>query len=98
MHIMLSLKLGYHQVLTLFIHGQLLKRTLVLVLPPFLIRILIRAFLNVFPVYAESSPGLPGATWPLLAGPAATNPRKLSIGFAYFALFLLLSVLLVKLV
>jgi len=40
----------------------------------------------------ESSPGLPGAARQLLAAP---NSRKLSIGFVYFALFLL--VLLVKL-
>jgi len=37
MHIILSLKLGNHEGLTLFIHGWLLKRTLLVVLPAILI-------------------------------------------------------------
>jgi len=50
MHIILSSKLGDHEGLTLFIHGQLLKRTLLVVLPTIMIQILIRAFLSPVPV------------------------------------------------
>ena len=49
MHIILDLKLGDHQGLTLFIQGRLLKRTLLLVLPEILIQI--HAFLSPVPVY-----------------------------------------------
>jgi len=50
MHITLSLKLGDHKGLALFVHGQLLKRTLLIVLPAILIQILICAFLSPAPV------------------------------------------------
>ena len=42
-HVTLSLELGYHKGLAPFIHGRLLKRTLLLVLPAILIRIPTRA-------------------------------------------------------
>ena len=51
MHLTLSLKLGDHEGLALFIHGWLLKRTLLLVLPAILIQIPIRAFLSAVPIY-----------------------------------------------
>ena len=43
MHFILILKLGDHEGLALFVHGQLLKRTLLVVLPVILIQIPIRA-------------------------------------------------------
>jgi len=42
----LGLKLGDHEGLALLVHGRLLKRTLLVVLPTILIQILIRAFLT----------------------------------------------------
>jgi len=51
MHVILSLKLGYHKGLTLSVHGQLLKRTLLVVLPAIMIQIPICAFLNPVAVY-----------------------------------------------
>jgi len=52
MHVILSLKLKNHKYdLALFVYGQLLKRTLLVVLPTILIQIPIRAFLNPVPVY-----------------------------------------------
>jgi len=50
LHVILSLKLGDYEGLTLFVHGWLLKMTL-LVLLVILIQILIRAFLSPVPVY-----------------------------------------------
>jgi len=47
MHVILSLKLGDHKGLTLFVHGCLLKRTLLVVLPVILIQI---------PICASQSP------------------------------------------
>jgi len=46
MHIILSLELGDHEDLTFFVYGQLLKRTLFVVLPAILIQILICASLS----------------------------------------------------
>jgi len=51
MHIMLSLKLGDHEGLSLFIHGRLLKRTLLAVLPAILIQVPIRAFISPVSIY-----------------------------------------------
>jgi len=48
---MLSLKLEDQECLGLSVHGWLLKRTLLIVLPAILIQILIRTFLNPVPVY-----------------------------------------------
>jgi len=50
MHVILSLKLGDHEDLVLFVHGRLLKRTL-LILLAILIQILICASLSPVPVY-----------------------------------------------
>jgi len=51
-HLILSLKLGDHEGLPLLVHGQFLKRTLLIVLPAILIliQILICAFLRPVPV------------------------------------------------
>jgi len=49
MHLVLSLKLGDKEGLALFVHGQLPKRTLLVVLPAILIQIPIRAFLSPAP-------------------------------------------------
>jgi len=51
MYVILGLKLGDHEGLTCFVHGQLLKRTLFVVLPVILIQIPIHAFLSPVPVY-----------------------------------------------
>ena len=93
-HVILNLKLGDHEGLTFFIHGQLVQRALLLVLPAILIQIPIRVFLSPIPVYAEASPGLPVAAWQVLAH----NSGKLSVGLVCFVLFLILLVLLVLLV
>jgi len=57
MHIMLSLKLGDHEGLAFFVHGRLLKRILLPVLPAVLIQILIRASLSPVPVYCGVQSG-----------------------------------------
>jgi len=49
MHVILSLKLGDHEGLALFVHGRLLKRTLLVVLPAILSQIPIRAPLSPVP-------------------------------------------------
>jgi len=51
MNIILILKLGYYEGLTLFVHGHLLKRTLLVFLPEILIQILIRASLSPVPAH-----------------------------------------------
>jgi len=50
MHIILSLKLGDHEGLALFVHDRLLKTTLLVALPTILIQIPICAFLSPVPV------------------------------------------------
>jgi len=95
MHIILGLKLGDHQGLTLFIQGQLLKRTLLLVLPEILIRI--HAFLSPIPAYRGVQPG---TSWccPAAAGPTPAPGTQLQeTQHPYFALLSVLLVLLVKL-
>jgi len=96
MHIILSLKLGDHEGLALFVHGCLLKRTLLTVLPVILIRVLIRAFLSPVPVYCRIQSG---TSWCCPAGRQRLAPSsgKLSVGFLYFVSFLLLLILLVLL-
>ena len=84
MHVILSLKLGDHEGLALFVHGQLPKRTLFLVLPAILIQIPICAFLSPVPCYRRLQSR---TSWCLPGIPMACNPRKLSIGYVYFALF-----------
>jgi len=64
MHTILSLKLGDHEGFALFIHGRLLKRTLLVVLPAILIQIPIHAFLSPFPVCCW---GQSGTSWCHLA-------------------------------
>jgi len=49
MHVILSLKLGDHEGLALFVLGHLLQRTLLVVLPAILIQIPIHAFLSPVP-------------------------------------------------
>jgi len=50
-HVILIVKLGEHEGPALFIHGWLLKRTMLLILPAILSQIPIRAFLSPVPVY-----------------------------------------------
>jgi len=90
-HVIPSSKLGDHEGLTLLVQCQLLKRTLLAVLPAILIQIPTRALLSPVPAYCR---GQSGTSW---CAPAP-NSGKLSIGLVYFALFLLLLVLLVLLV
>jgi len=49
MHVILILKLGNYEGLALFIHGRLLKRTLLIVLLAIPIQIAIRVFLSPVP-------------------------------------------------
>ena len=49
-HVILNLKLGNHEGLAFFVHGCLLKRTMLVVLPVILIQVLIRAPLRPAPV------------------------------------------------
>ena len=78
----------------------LLKRTLLIVLPVILINIPVSAFLNPVSTYCW---GQSGTSWRCLATadgthqPRAPISRKLRISFVYFALLLVLLVLLVKL-
>jgi len=102
MHIILILNLGDHEGLSLFIHGCLLKRTLLIVLPVILMWILVRAFLSPVPAYCLPRPVwdtlvLPRNCWPDVNA-LAPNSGKLSIGFVYFVLFLFLLILLLLLV
>jgi len=57
MHVILSLKLGDHKGLTLFIHGRLPKRTLLVVLPVILIQIPSRASLSPVPAHCGVQSG-----------------------------------------
>jgi len=66
-HVILSLKLGDHEGLALFVHGRLLKRTLLLVLPAILIQIPTCAFLSPVPVYWGVQSG---TSWCCLAAAA----------------------------
>jgi len=96
-HVILSLKLGDHEGLALFVHDRLLKRTLLLVLPSFLIQIPTCAFLSPVHIYWRVQSGtswcLPGSCWRDASThgtqlretqPAAPNSGKLSTGFVYF--------------
>jgi len=69
MHVILSLKLGDHEGLALFIHGQLLKRSLLLVLPVMLIKIPMRAFPSPVPIYCRVQSG---TSWCCLAAAGGT--------------------------
>ena len=69
MHIILSVKLGDHEGLALFLHGRLLKRTLLVVLPAILIQIPIRASLSPVPVCCR---GQSGTAWCCLAAAGGT--------------------------
>jgi len=51
-HSILSLNLEDHGSLVLFVRGQLLKKTLLLVFPAILVHIPIRAFMNPAPIYS----------------------------------------------
>jgi len=74
-HFIVSLKLGDHEGLTLFIHGQLPKRTLLVVLPAILIQIPIRASLSLVPAHCGVQSG---TCWCCLAAaggmPASQHP------------------------
>jgi len=76
MHVILSLKLGDHEGLALFIHGCLLKKTLLVVLPVILIQIPIHTFLSPVPACCR---GQSGTSWCCLAAaggmPAPRHPN-----------------------
>jgi len=91
MHIRLSLKLGDHEGLALFVNGCLLKRTLLLVLPAILIQVLIRAFLSPVPVCC----GIQSATsWccPAAAGGTPAPGTQLWETQCRFSVFCFISV------
>jgi len=86
LHAMLSLKLWDHEGLALFIHGPLLKRMLLLVLPAILSQILICASRTPAPVYCRVQSG---TAWccPAAAGrtPApGTQPWETQCWFCVF--------------
>jgi len=87
MPVLLSLKLGDQESLGRSVHRQLLKRTLILVLPVILIQIQICAFLNSVPIYWGI---LSRTSWCCLAVaggtpvPVAPNSWKLYILFCFF--------------
>ena len=93
MHVILSLKLGDHEGLALFIRGRLLKRTLLLVLPAILMQILIRAFLSPVPVYCRCQAGTARCCPAAAGGPKRPAPdaEKIGVSFVYFILFPLYS-------
>ena len=75
MQVILSLKLGDHEGVSVFIHGRLLKRTLLIVLPAILIQIPICASLSPVPICCQ---GQSGTAWCYLAAasgmPAPQHP------------------------
>ena len=81
MHVILILKLGDHEGLTLLIHVHLLKRTLLVVLPAIVIQILIRAFLSPVPVCCR---GHSGASWCCPAAAGGMRLRETQCGFCTF--------------
>jgi len=92
MHVILSLKLGDHEGLTLFVHGRLLKRTLLIVLPAILIQIPIRVFLSPVPVYCS---GQSGTAWWCLAAAGrmplpGTQLRETQYRFCIFCIISLI--------
>jgi len=64
MHVTLTLKLGAHTGLALFVHGRLLNRTLLVILPAILIQIPICASLSPVPACCR---GQSGTAWCCLA-------------------------------
>jgi len=70
MHVILGLKLGDYEGLTLFVHGRLLKRILLVVLPVILIQIPIRASLSPFPAHCKVQSG---TSWCCLAAAGGTS-------------------------
>ena len=85
-----------HKDLALFVHDQLLKRTLLLVLPEILIQIPVRAFLSPVPVYCWSQSGtswyLPGICRQGASTPAPSS-RKV-----YWVLYILFFSLIINIV
>jgi len=100
MHVILSLKLGDHDGLDLFVHGRLLRSTLLVVLPTALIQIPTHTSLSPVPVCCW---GQSRTSWCCLAAaggmpaPQHPTPGKSVLVFIHFALFLLLLILLVLL-
>jgi len=90
-HVTLSLKLGDHEGLAVFVHGRLLQRTLLAVLPAILIQIPIRALPSPVPAYQRIRSGISRCL------PAAASAGKLRVGVVCFALFLLLLIVVVLL-
>jgi len=91
MHVILSLKLEDHRDLALFIHGQLLKMTLFVVLPAILIQIPIRASLSPVPVCCW---GQSETSWCCLAAAGGTpvpctQPQETPCQFCTFYLICL---------
>jgi len=92
MHVTLSLKLGDHKCLPFFIHGQLLKTTLLLALLATLIKILIRAFLSAVPAYCRVPSG---TSWccPAAAGRMPVPGTQLQETQYWFCIFYIISLI-----
>jgi len=92
MHIRLSLKLGDNEGLAIFVHGRLLKRTLLVLLPAILIRVLIRVFLSPVPVCCGIQSG---TSWccPAVAGRTPAPGTQLQETQCRFSVFYLISLI-----
>ena len=92
MHVILSLKLGDHEGLTLFIHGHLLKRTLLIVLLAILIQIPIHASLSPAPACCR---GQSGTAWccPAAAGGTSGPGTQLQETQFWFCVFYFISLI-----
>jgi len=91
MHVTLSLKLGDHEGLALFIHGHLLKRTLLVVLPAILKQIPIHASLSPVPICWGQS----GTAWccPAAAGGTPAPSTQLWETQCRFCIFCIISLI-----
>jgi len=87
MLVILSLKLEDHKGIALFIHGQLLKRTLLVVLPAILIQIPMCASLSPVPTHCR---GQSGTSWccPASAG-GVPVPQHATPGNSVVVLYIL---------
>ena len=97
MHVILSLKLGEHEGLAVFVHGGLLKRTLLIVLPEILIQILTRVFRSPVPACCQ---GQRGTSWccPAAAGGTPAPGTQLQESQYRFCIFYIVSLIIINII
>jgi len=98
MHVIPGLKLGCHEGLTFFVHGRLLKRTLLIILPVILIQILMRASLSSVPACCR---GQSGTAWCCLAAAGrmpvpGTQLREAQYPFCIFCIISLINIIIIS--